>query len=348
MINLQSDSMNIPTDEMWDAMRNTKFGWVVDREDSSVNRLEEMAAKIMGTEAALFVLTGRMACLVVLMSYCERGNQVILEKDSHIAWAQEWGLSYVCGLYPRLVVGKAGVMDPADLEAAITESRFKHVPHTDLVCLENTHNMAGGTILSVKQTKELCKIANRHGARVFIDGCRIFHAASALGVKPAQLVSPADVVVFSLIKGLCGPGGALICGCAEDIERAYLNLKRIGAASFYRAGMLATAGIIALETMVERLRDDIWRAKDFAKSLSEIEGVIINLDSVQTNIVMADISASGLDSGEFLKRLHQLGVRAHQYTPEIVRFIFHRHITDDDVDTAVEMVRQVMMLARKI
>jgi threonine aldolase len=320
----------------------------VDREDSSVNSLEEMAAKIMGTEAALFVLTGRMACLVVLMTYCERGNQVILEKNSHIAWAQEWGLSYVCGLYPRLVEGKAGVIDPTDLEAAISESRFKHVPPTDLVCLENTHNMSGGTVLTVKQTKELSEIAHRHGAKVFIDGCRIFHAAAALGVKPAELVAPADVVVFSLIKGLCGPGGALICGSAKDIERAYINLKRIGAASFHRAGMLAAAGIIAIETMVERLRDDIRRAKDFAISLSEIEGVIIDLDSVQTNIVMADISASGLDSGEFLGRLQHRGVRAHQFTPEIVRFTFHRHITDDDVDTAVEKVRQVMLGVRKI
>lgn len=342
MINLQSDLMNMPTEEMWTAMRSVKPGWVIDRQDPTVSRLEEIVAGMMGKEAALFVLTGRMACLVALMTCCERGNQVILEKNSHIAWSQEWGLAYVCGLYPRFVEGRSGVMNPDDVETVITESRFKHVPHTDLVCLENTHNMAGGTVLTVKQTRDLCEVAHRHGAKAFIDGCRIFHAAAALGVKPVELAAPADMVVISLIKGLCGPGGALLCGSAEAINRADTNLRRIGAASFHRAGFLAAAGIVALETMVDRLRDDIIRAKEFAKALDKIERTVIDLDSVQSNIVMADISASGLSAKEFLRRLESYGIKAHQYTPEIVRFTFHRHITDEDVEDAVAAIRKVM------
>jgi threonine aldolase len=148
MINLQSDLVNRPTDEMWHAMRETEFGWVADRDDFSVNRLENKAAELMGKEAALFILTGRMACLIALMTLCKRGNQVILEKNSHIAWSQERGLAYICGLYPRLIEGKSGIIDPDDVEAAITESRFKNVPPTDLVCLENTHNMAGGAVIT--------------------------------------------------------------------------------------------------------------------------------------------------------------------------------------------------------
>lgn len=342
MINLQSDLMNMPTDEMWDAMRHAKLGWVIDREDPSVNHLEETAANLLGKEAAIFVLTGRMACLIALMTCCERGNQIILEKDSHIAWSQEWGLSYVCGLYPRLIEGRDGIMNPRDVETVITESRFKHTQKTDLVCLENTHNMAGGTVLSVEQTKALCDVAHRHKAKVFIDGCRIFYAAAALDLSPSELVGPADMVAISLIKGLCGPGGALLCGTAEDIERADLNLKRIGAASFHRAGILAAAGLVGLEKMSGRLKEDIQRAKRFAKALNEIDGVGVNLNAVQSNIVMADISASGLLAIDFLKEMERRGVRAHQYTPEIVRFTFHRHITDNDEEKVIEVVKTLM------
>jgi len=343
MIDLKSDIMNMPTEEMWEAMRNAEVGgWVIDREDPNVQRLERMGAEMMGKEEALFVLTGRMACLVVLMTHCERGHQVILEKDSHIVWSQEWGLAYICGLYPRLVEGYKGVMDPKEVEAAITEYRANHLPTTDLVCIENTHNMAGGTVISLEQTEQLCEVAHRHGAKVFIDGARIFHAAIALRVKAKDLVAPADTVMFSLVKGLSAPGGTLLCGTAEFIKKAHINLGRIGAHAFHRAGILAAAGVVALEKMVDRLADDQRRAKEFARRLHQIEGLKVDLASVQTNIVMADISASGMHSDEFLNRLFKRGVRVHRFTPEIIRFTFHRQISDEDVWTAVEAVRAVI------
>jgi threonine aldolase len=343
MIDLKSDLMNMPTEEMWEAMRNAESGgWVIDREDPNVQRLEQMAAEMMGKEDALFVLTGRMACLIALMTHCERGHQVILEKDAHILWAQEWGLAYICGLYPRLVEGHRGVMDPKDVEAAISEYRFNHLPKTDLVCIENTHNMAGGTVVSLKRTEELCEVAHRHGAKAFIDGARIFHAAIALGVKAKDLVAPADSVMFSLIKGLSAPGGVLLCGTREFVRQAHLNLGRIGANAFHRAGILAAAGIVALEKMVDRLQEDQRRAKAFASSLHQIKGVGVDLDSVQTNIVMADISASGLSSDEFLKRLMKQGVRAHRFTPKMIRFTFQRQISDGDVGAAAKAVQDVM------
>ncbi|MCL5104645.1 MAG: aminotransferase class I/II-fold pyridoxal phosphate-dependent enzyme [Armatimonadetes bacterium] len=342
MIDFKSDIINEPTDAMWDAMRAAKPDWIIDRQDPSVNRLEEMAARLMGKEAALLVLTGRMANLVALMTFAERGHQVIVEKNSHIAWSEEWGISYIGGLYPRLVEGRAGVMDPADVEAAITDNRFNHIPVTDLVCLENTHNMAGGTVTSLEQTKALCDVAHRHGASVFIDGARILHAAFAFNVTPAELVAPADAVVFSLIKGLCAPAGAMLCGSTKDIERAYVNLKRLGAWSFHKAGILAAAGIVALETMVDRLRDDQRRAKQFANELNEMPGISVDLASVQTNIVMADISQTGLTTDEFLARLLERGVRGHRLTEQIARFTFHRHITDDGVEIALKVIREVV------
>lgn len=215
-------------------------------------------------------------------------------------------------------------MDPKDVEAAIIESRFKHMPVTDLVCLQNTHNMAGGTVLTLKQTEELCEVAHHHGASVFIDGARIFHAAIALGMKAAELVAPADAVMFSLIKGLSAPGGVLLCGSADFIKKAHINRARIGTHAFHRAGMLAAAGMVALEKMVDRLGEDQRRAKGFAKALQQIDRVSVDLSSIQTNIVMTDISASGLHSDEFLNRLLQKGVRAHRFTSERIRFTFHR------------------------
>jgi threonine aldolase len=343
MIDLKSDLMNMPTEEMWEAMRKAETGgWVVDRQDANVQRLEKRAAEMMGKEDALFILTGRMACLVALMTHCERGHQVILEKDSHILWAEEWGLAYICGLYPRLIEGHRGVMDIKDVEGALTEYRFNHLPTTDLVCIENTHNMAGGTVVSIKRTEELCEVAHRHGAQVFIDGARIFHAAIALGAKPKDLVAPADSVMFSLVKGLSAPGGVLLCGKAEFIRKAHLNLGRIGANAFHRAGLLAAAGMVAIEKMVDQLRDHQRRAKSFARALHQIKGVGVDLESVQTNIVMADISASGLSSDEFLSRLLKKGVRGHRFTPTMIRFTFHRLIMDEDVGVAAGAVQAVM------
>lgn len=346
MINLQSDIVNLPTDAMWSAMQDAELGWVIDREDRNVRRLEELSAEKMGKEAGLFVLTGRMATLVAVMTTCRRGNQVILEENAHIVWSQEWGLAYVVGAFPRILPGRAGVLSPEAVESAICESRFKHRPTTDLVCLENTHNMAGGTVWTKAQTDAVCEVAHRHGARVLLDGARVFHAAIALGLSAADLASNCDIVTFNLTKGLSAPAGAVLCGPRSLIEEAYRHLGHIGAHAFHKAGMLAAAGIVALETMVDRLAEDQTRAKRFAKSLSELEGVFVNLESVHTNIVMADISASGLEAGRFLEALEERGIRAHKYTTGMIRFTFHRHITDSDADSAVAAVADVLRETR--
>ncbi len=340
MIDLQSDHVNKPTDEMWDAMRRTEPGWVIGRQDRSVNHLEEMAAEMMGKEAALFIPTGRMAVLVGLMTLCRRGHQVILERNSHVAWSQEWGLAYVCGAWPRLIEGRLGRMKPQDVAEAITESCFQHSPTTDLLCLENTHNTAGGTVLTVEQTKSLCDVAHQHGAQVLLDGARIFYAAAALGVRPADLVAETDAVTFNLEKGLSAPAGAFLCGTRSMLEEAYRNLSRIGGHSFHKAGILAAAGIVALEKMVDRLVDDIQRARAFAEKINEIPNIAVDLSATQSNIVMADISASGSTADEVLKYLRENGIIAHEYTPQIVRFTFHRHITDQDVTRVLDSLRK--------
>ena len=197
--------------------------------------------------------------------------------------------------------------------------------------------------MSAQQTAAISEVAHRHNAKVFLDGCRILYASAALEVKPSELTEPVDSVVFSLIKGLCGPGGVLLCSSSEDIKRAWHCLQRLGGHAFHRAAMLAAGGIVALETMVDRLSDDIKRAKRFATELFEISGIKIDPASVESNIVMTDISPSGLNSGEFLTRLEAQGVQAHKFTENKVRFTFHRHIGDKEVYEAVEAVRQVLL-----
>ncbi len=187
--------------------------------------------------------------------------------------------------------------------------QFKHGPTTDLLCLENTHNMAGGTVLTREQTKSLCDVAHQHGARVLLDGARLFYAAAALGVKPADLVAQTDAVTFNLEKGLSAPVGALLCGTKSMLEEAYRNLSRIGGHSIHKAGILAAAGIVALEKMVDRLVDDIRRAREFAEKLNDIPNVAVDLSATQSNIVMADISATGSTAEEVLKFLSEKGCK---------------------------------------
>ena len=335
-----------PTEEMWKAMRSAQPGWVVDREDPQVSQLEQMAAELTGKEAALFVATGRMAGLLAIMTCCGRGNQLILGEQSHMVWCEEWGLSYVAGAYPRLLPERQGMMDPDEIEAAITESRFSHVPVTDLVCIENTHNSSGGRVVSLELTEAVCAVAHRHGARVYIDGARILYAAAAQGISVKELVAPADVIVFSLIKGLGAPLGALLCGPQKVIDRAFINLRRIGGHAVHRAGIFAAAGIVALESGLDKLGEDLVRAQEFARAVSRIGGLGVDPSAVETNLVMVDIGGTGLESREFLKLLFQHGVRGHSYTDQIARFTFHPQISDADLEHTLAAIRSVAAEAR--
>ncbi len=341
VIDLRSDLMAQPSQEMWEAMRSAQPGWVVDREDPQVIQLEQMAAELTGKEAALFVATGRMAGLLAIMTCCGRGHQLILGEQSHLVWCEEWGLSYVAGAYPRLIRERDGKMDPGELEAAILESRFSHVPVTDLVCIENTHNGSGGRVVSLGLTEALCEVAHRHGARVYIDGARILYAAAAQGISVKELVAPADLIVFSLLKGLGAPLGAMLCAPAKVIDEAFINLRRIGGHAVHRAGIFAAAGIVALESGIDQLGKDIVRAQEFARAVSRIGGLGVDPAAVETNIVMVDVGGTGLDSREFLKLLYQHGVRGHPYTDQIARFTFHPQIRDADLEHTLEAMRSV-------
>ena len=341
LIDLSTDVMTEPTEKMWHAMLEAKPGMASAGRDLSVNRLEQMAAQMMGKEAALFAATGSLANLLSLLAHADRGEQVILAEDTHILCCEEWGIATVCGLLPRPVRGIDGALEPGDVERAITQRHYRHLPPTGLVCIENSSDSTGGTIVTPAQTAQICATAQRHGVPIHLDGSRIFNAAIALGVDVRALVDPVDSVMFSISKGLSAPMGSLLCGSQNFVDQARHHLRVLGAGSLHKLGFAAAAGIVALETMIARLADDNRRARMLAEGLSEVQGLRIDLKRVQTNIVMVDVTDLGC-SGEMCQaELEKRRVRTHLRSTSIIRLVTHRHIGDEEVGAAIAAFRQV-------
>jgi threonine aldolase len=325
---------------MWDAMRSAEMGWGMQNEDPSIIELQEYAANLAGMEAALYVPSGTMANLVALMTHANRGEHILLEAYSHILWSEEWSFAYVCGLAPRILHGNMGMVELSELEAAISERRFGHRPHFRLLCLENTHNMAGGTVMTPAQTAALSSIAHQNGIAVHVDGARILNACAALNLPLREFARHVDTLSLNLNKGLSAPGGALLCGPERLIQESRQNLKRLGGWSAVgKSGLTAAAGLVALKTMIPQLAEDNRRARRLAEQLAELGNVEVDLRTVQTNIVMVRVPESFMSTDEFLKRLEQAGVRAYRYMTDTVRFVLHRHIDDTDVSQIVEAIR---------
>lgn len=333
--------MTPPTQEMWEAMRRAEIGWTLYRQDRAVNELEERGAALLGKEATLFLPTCSMANLLALMTLGERGSQAVLEASAHILTSEEWGITSVAGLFPRMVNGTRGVLSPDDAAEAIEGAprAALYQSRTSLVCLENSHNNAGGVALTVEQTNAVARVAHAKGAQVYVDGARLFNSAAALGVSTRDLCAHVDAVGVSLNKGLCAPLGALLGGTRERIEGARVNAKRIGAASMHKAGIFAAAAHVALDTMPARLGEDNARAQALARRLADV--IDIDLATVQTNIVFADVRRLGMSSGEFAAQLERQGVLVYVRPGTRVRFVTHRLVGDADVDAVVEAVRAV-------
>lgn len=341
MIDLRSDAVTQPTDAMWEAMRAAPPHWSAGGDDPSVLALEARAVALTGMESALFVPTGTMANLLALMGTVERGAQVILEESSHILWSEEWSLSYICGAHPRPIAGTAGVIDPDALRHALRERRFSHRPQTALICLENTHNAAGGTVLRPEQQAALVAVAREYGVPVHVDGARLFNAQVALGMSLRELLMGVDSVALSLSKGLSAPSGALLCGSAALIERSRINLKRLGAHSLTNAGIQAAAGLVALDTMLPQLREDHRRARLLAEGLAGLPGLALDLERVQTNVVMVRLTGR-LNAVQLAEQLAQRGIRTVTYSDEMLRLVLHRHIDDAMVAQTIAVCTELL------
>jgi len=338
LIDLYSDTQTLPTPEMFEAARRAPLGDDIIGTDPTVNRLQEMAAERLGAEAALFLPSGTMANLVGIMLHGGHGDEIFLAADCHMFYYESGALASVAGYMPHVLPARRGFMDPEELAQAIRPPN-PHFPRPRTLVLENTHNLGGGTVLPPERQAALCGVAHRHGLAVHLDGARIFNAAIALDVDVKELVRGVDTVMFCLSKGLSCPAGSLLLGSRALIERARTIRKRLGGA-MRQAGVLAAMGIVALESLVERLVDDHANARRLAEGLTRIEGLDVEMETVQTNMVFC--VPRGVERDTFLKELEQAGVRASASGAHHVRFVTHRGITTADVDAAVCAVADVM------
>jgi threonine aldolase len=344
IIDLRSDTVTLPTEEMLEAIRTAKLGDDVYKEDPTVNQLEEMAAKRMGKEAALLVPSGTMANLVSVTSNTTRGDSAVLEADSHIYWYEVGGISVIAGVLPLPIKGNMGVIDPGDIEAAIRPKNV-HSPPTTLLCIENTHNRAGGTIAAPNQIEAISKVAKEYDLRLYMDGARIFNAAVALKVNVREFTRHVDNLMFCLSKGLSCPIGSVIVGSEEFIGRAK-KVRKILGGGMRQAGIIAAPGIIALEKMIDRLQDDHKNARFLAERLAGIDGIDVDLRTVQTNIIMFNIKALKVGGDVFVGRLRERGVLALNLGKTRIRMVTHRGIEREDVEMAVATIEGVTKEAK--
>jgi len=345
IIELRSDTFTLPTPAMRRAMAEAEVGDDQYGEDPTVNRLEKRAAESVGKEAAVYVASGMLGNLCGVLSQTERGDEVILGDLAHI-YQNEMGASFVLGsLQPRPVPNRDGCPSIADIEAAIRPAGM--FPRTSVVCLENSHNNCGGTVITAQQTRGVAELAHRRGLRVHLDGARIFNAAVALGEDARELCAPADTVQFCFSKGLAAPVGSVLCGSAETVAKARRVRKLLGGA-MRQAGVIAAAALVALEEMRERLVDDHRNAKAFADGLSGIQGVRVDAAHVVTNIVSFEVDPDWMDTGAFVRACTDRGLRLSRYlgnSPRL-RAVTHHGIERADIDEALAIVSEVLSGAR--
>lgn len=339
LIDLRSDTVTRPTPAMREAMARAEVGDDVFGDDSTVNALEERAAEIFGREAALYVPSGTMGNLVCLMSQAAPGDEAVVEAKSHVYNAEMGGLSALGGLVPRVVPGENGILDAEAVAAAITTGP-KFRAHTALLCLENTHNRAGGSVYPPERVSELCNLAHEKGIRVHLDGARIFNASVALGRPVDELTAEVDSLSFCFSKGLGAPVGSMAVGSGELIDKARRIRKTLGG-GMRQAGVIAAAARVALEESPKRLHEDHERAARLARSIEAMPGLRIDAASVKTNIVIYDVAGTGLDSAAFLKRLREEGVMALAVGASEVRMVTHQDIDDADLDAAIAALERM-------
>ena len=341
IIDLRSDTVTQPTEDMRRAMAKAELGDDVMGEDPTVIRLEEMAAEMMGKEAALFTPSGTMSNLVAALTHCNRGDEVIMGSQAHMFWNEVGGAATLAGVQVHPVANDGqGRLDPIAVAAAIRPKGNINFPPTALLCLENTHNRCNGGALTRDETKVVADVAHANGVPVHLDGARIFNAAVCLETPARELAREVDDVCFCLSKGLSAPVGSVLCGSREFIGQARKWRKMLGG-GMRQAGVLAAAGIVALDTMIDRLAEDHTHAHRLAEGLAQVPGVGINPERFQTNIVFVDVDPILGSVPEFMGRLSQEGVKVSYPGERRFRMVTHRHITTEDIDAAIGVAASV-------
>jgi threonine aldolase len=331
-IDLRSDTVTKPTKEMLDAMGRAEVGDDHFEEDATANALHELAAAMMGKEAALFMPTGTMGNQIAILTHCRRGDEMICDSEAHTFIWEKGGPAVLASVLVRPVPSDKGVLDPAKVRTVLRPAGT--APRAALLWIENTHCWHGGNVTPVARMRELYRLAHDSGASVHLDGARIFNAALALGVKPSELAAEADSVMFCLSKGLCCPVGSILAGSKAFIKEAK-HYRRLLGGQMRQVGYLAAAGIVALKTMVERLREDHDNARTLAKGLNAIKGIHVDMERVRTNMVVFDIGGVGVGAPAFLAQLKAQGVLAVAYNERLIRMVPTRHTSVEDVAYAI-------------
>lgn len=341
-IDLRSDTVTQPTPAMQEAMAKAQLGDDVYGEDPTVNRLQELAAEMLGKEAGLFIPSGTMGNLAAVLAHCQRGDEIILGNVAHTFLFEGGGIAALGGIHPHTVPNQAdGTIAMDDIREAI-RPQDSHHPITRLITLENTHNRCGGAALSAEYTQAVADLARTHDLLLHLDGARIFNAAAALNVEVSELVDPVDSVTFCLSKALCAPVGSVLCGSQDFIHRAHRMRKQLGG-GMRQAGILAAAGIVALEEIVPRLDEDHIRARNLAQGLSAVSGVITDTDDPPSNMVYLTLEDDiPLDAHAVAEKLSKHNVRVGVVSKRSFRLVTHYWINDQAIANTIAAFTAVL------
>ncbi len=340
-VDLRSDTITLPTKEMLDAIASAELGDDVFREDPTVNQLEDLAAIKFNKEAALFVPSGTMANLVAVLSHCQRGDEIIIGDQAHTFLYEAGGISAFGGVHSRQIPNQEdGTLLLEDIKKSIRKEDV-HFPPTRLICLENTHNRCLGMPLSVDYTNSVSEIAKNNSLSVHVDGARIFNAAVSLDVSVTELTDNIDSVSFCLSKGLSAPAGSMLCGNKDFIEKARRNRKALGG-GMRQAGVLAAAGLVALEKMTDRIIDDHNNARALAEGILNIDGIRIILDRVKTNIIYFSLDHPKVGGALLLEKMAEKNIHFFELGPSWFRLVTHAGVSKDDVDDVVGEFERIL------
>jgi threonine aldolase len=338
VVDLRSDTLTLPSAEMREAMARAEVGDDVWEEDPTVRRLEALAAERLGKEAALFVTSGTQGNLVSVLAQTRPGQEVVLDADAHIFNSEVAGAATIGGVQMRPIKTERGFLTPAQVREALRPANI-HIPPTGLVCLENTHNRHGGTCCAPEEIAVVAAVAHGAGVPLHLDGARIFNAAVALGRPARDFVRDVDSVTFCVSKGLGAPVGSLVCGAAEFIARARRVRKMLGG-GMRQAGIIAAAGIVALERMVDRLAEDHVNARTLAEGLARLPRLSIDPASVQTNIVILNIDRPG-GADELVAGCAARKVKLHAMSATFIRCVTHKDVDADDIRRALDAFKEI-------
>ena len=340
MIDLRSDTKTLPSPAMREAMMRAEVGDDMDGEDPTVNLLEARCAELMGKEAGLFVTSGTQGNLVSMMAQTSPGEMLICHDKAHIVVYEQGGLARICHLLLKPLPGEYGKLCPDAVEDAILPENI-HCARLGLVELEDTHNNCGGTVLTKADIDGVAEVAHRRGVPLHIDGARIFNAACALGCEAKDLIASADSVQFCFSKGLGAPVGSMVVGSAEFVTRARRARKVVGGA-MRQAGVIAAAALVSLDEGIPRLHEDHANARKIAEALAALPGIQLDLESVQTNIIVFDVVREDLTAPQLCERLLLYGIKSGARNNTLIRFVTHRDVSAEDTETVCGALGEVL------